>query len=242
MRTSLFQTSTRLSASRITSTRSWPLSLRKAADRRLFQPGCQWCVPPRHSPAPLCLMCSLNATAATAFAGPNIMEDAASVSVTGRPIPQVDIGLSAFEGIASSTIFLTLDTSMDLSVSAKSAPSGGAQACVDASTELAVNIGAEAPLLDLSDASSTGETVFEKTFRSCRSVTRNASRGFLSHPVASRFMAASNASGCLTLLPSSPGCLSYAGTTMLAMLTRPSRACPSLGARVSDIPWHSLRN
>jgi hypothetical protein len=89
------------------------------------------------------------------------MEDAASVSVTGRPIPQVDIGLSAFEGIASSTIFLTLDTSMDLSVSAKSAISGGAQACVDASTELAMNIGAEAPLLDLSDASSTGETLQE---------------------------------------------------------------------------------
>jgi hypothetical protein len=41
-----------------------------------------------------------------------------SVRITGCLIPQVDIGLSSFGGIASSTV---LDASMDLSVSASSA-------------------------------------------------------------------------------------------------------------------------
>jgi hypothetical protein len=100
------------------------------------------------------------------------------VSVTGHIIPQVDIGLSAFEGIVSSTVFLNLDASMDVSVSANS---GKAQACVDASTELAVNIGAQASFFDLFDAS-TGKTLFEKNFPLFQ--VRHAHVGFLSHSVA----------------------------------------------------------
>jgi hypothetical protein len=96
----------------------------------------------------------------TVSAGQNITEDGASVSVTGHLIPQVDIGLSAFGGIASADVFLNLDASMDLSVSANS---GDAQACVDASTELAVNIGAENSFFDLFDASMS-DTLFEKNF------------------------------------------------------------------------------
>ncbi|KAN0134690.1 hypothetical protein V8E53_007475 [Lactarius tabidus] len=99
-------------------------------------------------------------SAVTVTAGPNITEEGASVSVTGHLIPQVDIGLSAFGNVASSTVFLNMDASMDLSVSANS---GDAQACVDASTELAVNIGAQASFFDLFDAS-TGDTLFKKNF------------------------------------------------------------------------------
>lgn len=99
-------------------------------------------------------------SALTISADPNITDVSESVSVTGHIIPQVDIGLSAFEGIVSSTVFLNLDASMDVSVSANS---GKAQACVDASTELAVNIGAQASFFDLFDAS-TGKTLFEKNF------------------------------------------------------------------------------
>lgn len=38
------------------------------------------------------------------------------MSVTCQLIPQVDIGLSAIGDIASSTVFLNLDASMDLTV------------------------------------------------------------------------------------------------------------------------------
>jgi hypothetical protein len=75
-------------------------------------------------------MRSLNAAAVTVSAGPNITEAGVSVSATGHLIPDVDIGLSAFEGIAPSIVFLNFDASADLSVAANS---GGAQACVDAS-------------------------------------------------------------------------------------------------------------
>jgi hypothetical protein len=95
------------------------------------------------------------------------------VSVTGHLIPQVDIGLSAFGGIASSTVFLNLDASIGLNVSANedssggsndtTANAGGVQACVNADTELAVNIGAQAAFFDLFSAS-TGKTLFDKSF------------------------------------------------------------------------------
>ncbi|KAH9053109.1 hypothetical protein EDB87DRAFT_291780 [Lactarius vividus] len=105
-------------------------------------------------------------------ASPDITDAGASVSVTGHLIPQIDIGLSALGGIASTTVFLNLDASASLNVSAgadgsrgdnTAAPAGGAQACVDANTELAVNVGAQASFFDLFNAS-TGTTLFDKTF------------------------------------------------------------------------------
>ncbi|KAH8985711.1 hypothetical protein EDB92DRAFT_2027166 [Lactarius akahatsu] len=105
-------------------------------------------------------------------AGPDITDAGASVSVTGHLIPQIDIGLSALGGIASTTVFLNLDASASLTVSADAdgsrgdktaAPAGGAQACVDANTELAVNVGAQASFFDLFNAS-TGTTLFDKSF------------------------------------------------------------------------------
>ena len=120
-------------------------------------------------------------------AGPNITDASASASVTGHLIPQVNIGLSAFGGIVSSTVFLNLDASMGLNVSANvdgragnnvTAPAGCAQACVDANTELAVNIGAQASFFDLFNAS-TGTTLFDKSFPLLQ--VRHASRDFLSY-------------------------------------------------------------
>lgn len=70
---------------------------------------------------------------------------------------------------------------MDQSVSANSAPAGDAQACADASTELAVNISAQASSFDFFDAS-TSETFFEKNFPLLQ--VRRASRGIISYPVA----------------------------------------------------------
>ncbi|KAH8985709.1 hypothetical protein EDB92DRAFT_2116659 [Lactarius akahatsu] len=108
-------------------------------------------------------------------AGPDITDAGASVNVTSHLIPQIDIGLSALGGIASTTVFLNLDVSTNLTVSADAdgncgdktaTPVGGAQACVDANTELAVNVGAQASFFDLFNAS-TGTTLFDKSFRCC---------------------------------------------------------------------------
>ncbi|KAH9060372.1 hypothetical protein EDB83DRAFT_2520372 [Lactarius deliciosus] len=105
-------------------------------------------------------------------AGPDITDAGASVKVTGHLIPQIDIGLSALGGIASTIVFLNLDASASLTVSADAdgsrsdktmAPAGGARACVDANTELAVNVGAQASFFDLFNAS-TSTTLFDKSF------------------------------------------------------------------------------
>ncbi|KAI9437319.1 hypothetical protein H4582DRAFT_339196 [Lactarius indigo] len=104
----------------------------------------------------------------TVSAGPDITDAGASVSVTGHLIPQIDIGLSALGGLASTTVFLNLDASASLKVSAgadgsRAVPARGAQACVNADTELAVNVGAQASFFDLFNAS-TGTTLFDKSF------------------------------------------------------------------------------
>ena len=102
----------------------------------------------------------LSATEVTVSASPDIADSGASVSVTGHLVPQIDISLSAFGGIVSSSVFLNLDASMDLSVTADSSDS---QACVDASAELAVNVGAEAAFFNVFNAS-TNDTLFDKNF------------------------------------------------------------------------------
>ena len=60
----------------------------------------------------------------------------------------------------TANVFLNLDASIDLSVAANN---GDAQACVDASSELAVNIGAEDSFFDIFGAS-TSKTLFKKDF------------------------------------------------------------------------------
>ncbi|KAN0133891.1 hypothetical protein V8E53_008323 [Lactarius tabidus] len=78
----------------------------------------------------------------------------------GPPHPAIGNRPSVFGGIASSTIFLNFDASVDLSLFSNSTSAGYPQSYVDASTELAVNIGAEASFFGLPDTS-TGETLFE---------------------------------------------------------------------------------
>jgi hypothetical protein len=120
--------------------------------------------------------------------GPNVTDVGASVNVAGHLIPRIDIGLSTLGGVVSTTVFLNLDASagLDLSTNADvysgnntAAPTGDLQACVDANTGLAVNIGAEASFIDLFNAS-TGLTLFNKSFPLPQ--VRHASRGILLHP------------------------------------------------------------
>jgi hypothetical protein len=138
--------------------------LRKRLDRRLFQSRYQLCVsPPRHSLSSPFLVRSSKGRSVAVSAGHIITEAGASVSVTGHLVPQFDIGLSAFGDIASSAVFLNLNASIDLSLFTNGDPTGYAQTYVDSSSELSVNIGAEASFFDLS-GTSTGETLFEKSF------------------------------------------------------------------------------
>ena len=167
MRTLLFPMSTRPSESRITSARSRPLSPLKMIPPPAAISN-KVSVVRSSSPSRCPPALSHEFSAVSVSAGPNITDASASVSVTGHLIPQVDIGLSAFGGIASSTVFLNLDASIGLNVSANEDSwdgndTGGVQACVDADTELAVNIGAQAAFFDLFSAS-TGKTIFDKTF------------------------------------------------------------------------------
>lgn len=161
--------------------------LRKRLDRRLFQSRYQF---------------------VAVSAGHIITEAGASVSVTGHLVPQFDIGLSAFGDIASSAVFLNLNASIDLSLFTNGDPTGYAQTYVDSSSELSVNIGAEASFFDLS-GTSTGETLFEKSF--------------------SWLQICVGAPG-----PSSRCCRSCPGITILSTtvmtLTHPTWASPTLGA------------
>ncbi|KAH9167921.1 hypothetical protein EDB89DRAFT_1994780 [Lactarius sanguifluus] len=120
----------------------------------------------------------------TVSAAPDITDAGASATVTGHLIPQIDIGLSALGGIASATVFLNLDASTSLKVSASvdgshgnktAAPARAAQACVDANADLAVNLGARASFFDLFDAS-TGKTLFDKSFPLLQQVRSHALR------------------------------------------------------------------
>ena len=179
----------------------------------------------------------------TVSAGPDIADAGASVNVTGHLVPQIDIGLSALGGIVSTTIFLNLDASAGLGLSANAdvhhggnhaaAVAGGAQACVDANAGLAVNIGAQASFFDLFDAS-TGAELFNKNFP----LLQVRARGIHARVVTSltRFMAAArNALGCL-ILPSPPRRSPQPTLSVLVMC--PTR--PPLRARVSHALWHWL--
>ena len=119
------------------------------------------------------LMRSLHAAEVSVSAGNNVTDVGGSVNVTGHLIPQVDIRLSALGGIVSTSVFLNLDASAGLNLSANAdvvdggnnaaAPAGDLQVCVDANAGLAVNIGAQAAFFDLFNAS-TGATLFDKSF------------------------------------------------------------------------------
>ena len=226
MRTSLFLMSAHPSRSHMILATLRLLSLRKAVRQEALSIRVQVVCSHRYPSFPSFHGLILT-SAVTVSASPNITDASASVSVTGHLIPQVDIGLSAFGKIVSSTVFLNLDASTDLSVTANN---GDAQACVDASTELAVNIGAEDTFFGLFDAS-TSKTLFKKDFPLLQ--VRNARNHAASSciPWLTRFMAARNALGCII-------CAGITLDAMMMTLIRPTRAGPTLGARVSYARWH----
>ena len=80
---------------------------------------------------------------------------------TGHLIPQFDIGLTAFSGVASSTIFVNLDASTDFTISTSTEDI--TEACANASTTLNVGVGAQASFFSLFDAS-VGKTLFNRNF------------------------------------------------------------------------------
>ncbi|THG96943.1 hypothetical protein EW026_g4972 [Hermanssonia centrifuga] len=105
-------------------------------------------------------------------ASPNV---ASQASVEAHIIPTVQFGLNALDGLAEANVNLDLDTSaklmLSLQASAKASTStygnssatGSFSGCVDLSSTLAVNAGADGSFFDLFDKS-TSVTLFQKTF------------------------------------------------------------------------------
>jgi len=84
-----------------------------------------------------------------------------TLKATGHLIPEFDIGLTAFGGVASSTVFVKLDASTAFTIATSTADI--TQACASASTTLNVGVGAQASFFNLFDASVV-ETLFNQNF------------------------------------------------------------------------------
>jgi hypothetical protein len=92
----------------------------------------------------------------------NPLADIASTfEATAHLIPQIDVGLSALNGIASTSVFLNLDASADFTASTTSV--ANPQPCVTASTDINVGVGAQGSFFSLFDAS-VGKSLFDKKF------------------------------------------------------------------------------
>jgi hypothetical protein len=88
-------------------------------------------------------------------------EVGATFHASGHLVPEVDIGLSALGGAASTSIFLNLDAQADFGVSTASV--ANPQPCVNASTNINVGVGAQGSFFDLFD-SSVSKSLFNKDF------------------------------------------------------------------------------
>jgi hypothetical protein len=80
---------------------------------------------------------------------------------TAHLIPQIDVGLSALGGVASTTVFMNVDASADFTASTTSVVNP--QPCVTASADINVGVGAQASFFSLFDESA-GKSLFDKTF------------------------------------------------------------------------------
>jgi hypothetical protein len=78
---------------------------------------------------------------------------------TAHLIPQIDVGLSALHGIASTSVFLKLDASTNFTAFSTSL----ANPCVTASTDINVGVGAQSSFFSLFDKS-VGKSLFDKRF------------------------------------------------------------------------------
>jgi hypothetical protein len=85
----------------------------------------------------------------------------ATFTVTGHLIPQLEVGLSALGGAASTSVFVNLDASADFGVATSTA--SDAQACASANTTLDVGIGAQGSFFNVFDAS-VRKSLFKANF------------------------------------------------------------------------------
>jgi len=85
----------------------------------------------------------------------------ATFTATGHLIPQLEVGLSALGGVASTSVFVNLDASADFSVATSTA--SDAQACANANTTLDVGVGAQGSFFNVFDAS-VRKSLFKANF------------------------------------------------------------------------------
>ena len=99
-------------------------------------------------------------TEVTITTGP-LADVGSTFEATAHLIPQIDVGLSALNGIASTSVFLNLDASADFTASTTSV--ANPQPCVTASSDINVGVGAQGSFFSLFDES-VGKSLFDKTF------------------------------------------------------------------------------
>ena len=85
----------------------------------------------------------------------------ATLGASAHLIPRVSLGINALGGLASASVFLDLDASLDLQGSIASAASP--QPCLAGKADINVGVGAEGSFFGLFGAS-TGKSLFEKDF------------------------------------------------------------------------------
>jgi hypothetical protein len=78
----------------------------------------------------------------------------ATFTATGHLIPQLEVGLSALGGVASTSVFVNLDASADFSVATSTA---------SANTTLDVGVGAQGSFFNVFDAS-VRKSLFKESF------------------------------------------------------------------------------
>jgi hypothetical protein len=85
----------------------------------------------------------------------------ATFTATGHLIPQLEVGLSALGGVASSSVFVNLDAAVDFGVATSTA--NDAQACASANTTLNVNVGAQGSFFNVFDVT-VQKSLFKANF------------------------------------------------------------------------------
>jgi hypothetical protein len=88
-----------------------------------------------------------------------LADTGSTFEATAHLIPQIDVGLSALHGIASTSVFLKLNASANFTASTTSL----ANPCVTASTDINVSVGAQNSFFSLFDKS-VGKSLFDKRF------------------------------------------------------------------------------
>jgi hypothetical protein len=85
----------------------------------------------------------------------------ATLGASAHLIPQVSLGISALDGVASASVFLDLDASLGLQGNVSSVENP--QPCLSGNADINVGVGAQGSFFGLFDAS-TGKSLFDKNF------------------------------------------------------------------------------